>query len=349
MPYTTVVRRNVQTSSSSDVQYSSISWNEPRRPLPYYRARSTAPGYWTKQLVDGVVWGGSPNSDVPFGNVTDRVSPGSAAYAAAYDRLYKHIGEKASLALTIHDRKKSCDMISQRALQIVSLIRKAKAGQLPKPSKRALKRAPTTAAGAWLEYTFGWVPLIHDIGSAVEVMQSSPPVDRVRGRANVSFPVSYDQTSGGAYAGSSMSGTASGGVSLSCRVIVTNPDLYLANQLGFVNPALVVWDAIPFSFVVDWFLPVNKFLAQFSNELGLELADCSTTRIGRFTGDVSWWGGGSTRESGEGFSFLLSRSIGPFAAPGLLDRIHIPTKSLWLAATSVSLVIQQLQGLMKRK
>lgn len=349
MPYTTYMKRNEQKSNASDVQISSKSWGEPRRPLPYFRARSTAPGYWSKQMVDSVVSGGSPSSDLPFGNVLVHVSPGSAAYAAAYDRLYKTIGEKASLALTLMDRKKSCDMIAARAMQIVSLVRKAKMGKLPKPSKRASKRAPTNAASAWLEYTFGWVPLIQDIGSAVEVMQSSPPVDRVRGRANVSFPVSFDQTSGGLYPGSRMNGTASGGVSLSCQVIVTNPDLYLANQLGFVNPAFVAWDAIPFSFVIDWFLPVGKFLSQFTNEVGLELRDCATTRIGRFTGDVSWWGGGSTREQGEGRSFLITRSIGPFVSPGLLDRIHIPTKSLWLAATSVSLAIQQLQGLTRRK
>jgi hypothetical protein len=37
--------------------------------------------------------------------------------------------------------------------------------------------------------------------------------------------------------------------------------LLLADQLGLVNPASFIWEAIPFSFLVDWFANVGEFLS----------------------------------------------------------------------------------------
>jgi hypothetical protein len=31
-------------------------------------------------------------------------------------------------------------------------------------------------------------------------------------------------------------------------------------SIGLINPSTVVWELIPFSFVVDWFLPIGNFL-----------------------------------------------------------------------------------------
>lgn len=64
-------------------------------------------------------------------------------------------------------------------------------------------------------------------------------------------------------------------VSCVCQaeIKVTNPNLYLANRLGLTNPASVVWELIPFSFVVDWFVNVSDFLNQFSEFHGVALVN----------------------------------------------------------------------------
>lgn len=356
MPYYTV-QRNRSEGLVSDVQIASISYDEKRRPLPYYRAQSKAAGTWIG--VDGYVAGGAPNGDVPFGNVMRNISPGSSTYAVAYDRLMKKIGEKASVALTLHDREKSLQMIIARGKQILGVIDHIRKGKIlygpnlrPRKDKRTGKKklvdGTQTLADTWLEYTFGWVPLIQDIHAAIDVMQSAPPWERVRGSARVSYPIYFSQVENEADpydSGMKATGVAYGGVSLSCQVVVSNPDLYLANQLGLVNPAGVVWDAIPFSFVVDWFLPVNKFLMSMSQTWGLELKDCSTSLVGHAVAEMFWRGSPSSVQSGLSEAHLISRTIGSFAVPGLLDRLHVPSQSLWLAATTISLVRQQLNQL----
>lgn len=47
---------------------------------------------------------------------------------------------------------------------------------------------------------------------------------------------------------------------LTCRFKINNPDLLLPAKVGLTNPLSVAWELIPFSFVVDWFLPIGKYL-----------------------------------------------------------------------------------------
>lgn len=48
----------------------------------------------------------------------------------------------------------------------------------------------------------------------------------------------------------------------------TSPSLSTAQQLGLTNPAQLAWELVPFSFVVDWFIPVGDFFAQLDATLG---------------------------------------------------------------------------------
>jgi len=48
-------------------------------------------------------------------------------------------------------------------------------------------------------------------------------------------------------------------------------DTRLANldDWGITNPALLAWELVPYSFVVDWFYPVGDWLSQVGYSLGL--------------------------------------------------------------------------------
>jgi hypothetical protein len=51
----------------------------------------------------------------------------------------------------------------------------------------------------------------------------------------------------------------------------------LLSNLGLINPLSVAWEVVPFSFVIDWFIPVNKWLNSLTADAGLELLDLSET------------------------------------------------------------------------
>jgi hypothetical protein len=38
-------------------------------------------------------------------------------------------------------------------------------------------------------------------------------------------------------------------------------ELSLQRSLGLVNPLEIAWEVVPYSFVVDWFLPVGSYIA----------------------------------------------------------------------------------------
>jgi hypothetical protein len=50
-----------------------------------------------------------------------------------------------------------------------------------------------------------------------------------------------------------------------------------AATLGFTNPKNVIWELVPFSFVVDWFLPIGDFLQSLCALDGLEVVETYKT------------------------------------------------------------------------
>jgi len=48
-------------------------------------------------------------------------------------------------------------------------------------------------------------------------------------------------------------------------------DRFLAymDSIGLVNPAAILWELVPYSFVVDWIVPIGQFLENISAGVGL--------------------------------------------------------------------------------
>lgn len=341
MPYKVVVRNNTSTISGWFRKDNSIVYGEPRFPTPYLRSEGTNPPYyWQSVRANGLNSYSGPSDMLPRGTIAALLMPGTSTYAKAYDRYQKSAGERASLLISLVQWEQSASMIAKRAADLVSIVRNIKRDPLlflrkvgVRPSRRGKEPTPYEA---WLEFTFGWAPLLGDIGSAVGVMQGEGlPPSRIRGTASTSNPINYDSKAE-PYR-DIVIGTQHGKVSLSSRVVTVNPNLRLANSLGFTNPAHVAWDLVPFSFVVDWFLPVGKFLQSFDSFVGIELDQHSQT----FSHTTDCYSRGAW-QAGPGIAGMIKcnalyRNISPPVRPGLSDRIRVPTPSLWLAATSISL------------
>lgn len=251
----------------------------------------------------------------------------------------KLIRSRAALGVSIASANQAYNMISTRAMQLYYAYKSLKQGRFkrflahlglnPRKYGRPKKSALKDTAGTWLEYTFGWAPLVGDIYSAVDVIQGRYSVERSHGTCSQKES-RYRKTV-----------TAEHLVYRHVRVVCTshikvvNPSLGLANQLGLVNPFQVAWDLVPFSFVVDWFVKVNKFIGQSTDMLGYDYDTPITTTTVK--GVYVYSGTGSNKTASSSSGEHRQRVLG-IPSPPLWPQVTLPGKSLWLAATSTSLL-----------
>jgi hypothetical protein len=141
---------------------------------------------------------------------------------------------------------------------------------------RGLKRSPRSIPQSWLEYQYGWNPLMSDIKGSIDSLQkydkSRDWVVTVKGSKLEKSSGFWDshpsnpRTDGLDYFVGTKSTFA--GVFVRLDVIPDNSFLATVTSLGLTNPALLAWELVPYSFVVDWFLPIGDWLSTLDATLG---------------------------------------------------------------------------------
>jgi hypothetical protein len=201
------------------------------------------------------------------------------------------LGSQASLGVTILQYKEAFQMIEKRALQmarfLVSLkkldfvsawraleLKDPKANAKLRAKEARLKSGAKHYASNVLEVNFGWRPLVGDIFSAIDTIQSPIPLGKVVGVGSIPFDITVTQNESalGLYT-KILNSVHKGKIRVRCgaEVQVSNPNLYLANRLGLTNPAMWAYELIPFSFVANWFYSVEDFLSQLGQFAGLDI------------------------------------------------------------------------------
>lgn len=161
-------------------------------------------------------------------------------------------------------------------------------------SRRSLERkGPLNfAAERYLEYVYGFKPLVQDIHGLIEMAKEKGELplllsgygkalrkasprphtwNRGSGRSNVTFRI----TGGEANA------------KIQCKLYAQiDPDsqgLRSLNQLGLLNPVALAWELASFSFVVDWVLPIGPVLNALSAPAGLKFVNGSISNRVKMT------------------------------------------------------------------
>lgn len=198
----------------------------------------------------------------------------NAAYNQAYARLRKklYVGGTA-LGVTLAGYQQSKEMIATRF------------GQLNQKADVAIARlatsvTPKKVAGTHLEIIFGWLPLIEDARGAMETLlpQAIPP-QFVIGRAKWFVQREFAETIivNSPPVKLHHSVMASGRVTLSAKVQISNPNLWLMERAGLLNPGSVAWDLVPWSFVVNMFVNTGQLVNSLTDFAGLTLTDVART------------------------------------------------------------------------
>jgi len=130
------------------------------------------------------------------------------------------------------------------------------------------------AANTWLEYTYGWKPLISDVYNQCEnlanhLVEKQGVVRTGRGSAKEKkLTIRSGSADGGNWKFTDVTNTEMR-VSYVVKYKLRGGETSWIDTFGLQNPAIVIWEVIPFSFVVDWFLPIGNFLEQLSATSGL--------------------------------------------------------------------------------
>lgn len=124
------------------------------------------------------------------------------------------------------------------------------------------KREPrgSNVPNKWLELQYGWKPLLSDVYGACDALSKRNKADwRITAKASAKSEYYLEKSRDKVFAGTTS-------VRVERRALVridalpANETFVSLSSLGISNPLLIGWELVPYSFVVDWFLPVGNYL-----------------------------------------------------------------------------------------
>lgn len=198
-------------------------------------------------------------------------------------------GSKAQIGNALAESKKTVEQIATAALTLFRAYRYARKGYwkaverelgLNGSGKVLYGQFP---ANRWLEYQYGWKPLMSDIHDAYGL---------IRGDLNVQKFLVYGK--GSSKRSSNVSNTLrdpSAGITYRriwdaeqvtfTRLVgeLSSVRWHQAAQVGLINPLSIAWEVVPFSFVVDWFMPVGNVLEALTARAGLTFRSGTITNL----------------------------------------------------------------------
>lgn len=169
---------------------------------------------------------------------------------------------------TIHAIKHPADAIRKGLGDYLSAVKKRSRGFKGKSSYGAARRM---VGGTWLEYAFGWAPLLHDVQSAAEALAKFnggfTPNLKVRGFGRHDAEA-YELDTGvgtwyGDYVGKIRHSTQTkASVYGAMKTIVSTDAPTFRGSFGLRARDVIptIWELIPFSFVTDYFTNVGDII-----------------------------------------------------------------------------------------
>jgi hypothetical protein len=304
------------------------------------------------RLVESWANSGTANDNLRFNAVGFDATGGgdgaNAALSACYEKFRGAISDSAGIGVDLAEYHQSVDMITSAATKVRNIaidIRRRDFGKVlreldPRGVHKDISWSKSFANN-FLQVHFGWEPLMADMHDATQVI--SNPLKNTHATAKAHNSWSHDSSFDMAPYGH-WNEVTSGivVVKMGADVSVSNPNLHLADQLGLINPASLVWETIPFSFVVDWFANVGQFVGQMTDFAGLTLSRAYTNHFYKaiWNAEVKYVFWTTQQQNADGAGVCLVREDGIASVPLTLRPLKLP--SVTRAATAISLLIQSL-------
>jgi len=219
-------------------------------------------------------------------------SPSVAHLGEAYNSARARLAEKVNnmsvnLAQAFGERRQTADLMISTASRVAEAARALRHGRLgdftralslSNVSKSAWKRVQKTPidkrlAHHWLEFQYGWKPLLQDLYGAAELLAQHSQERYTTSNTGTasSRSVYFDKGSPG-FSPETLS-RVNTRTKLSLTYAMDSASKAGLASTGISNPALLAWELLPYSFVVDWFVPVGNYLQALNAFSGFVFVD----------------------------------------------------------------------------
>jgi hypothetical protein len=237
----------------------------------------------------------------PWVTFTDPVNIGEYGPYASFEanddlRLQSKLLEKVkghsfNLAVNAAQLGLTVDLLASNLTKLGKSILALKRGDFT-TAARQLGTSPQTnrrlktmdVSGRWLELQYGWGPLLSDSYEACKAFHEIS-----EGPRKSVFRTSIKRVN------TKRQPQVTGVIEYSMRDFVARylqyemyEEMSVARQLGMLDPASVVWEVVPYSFVVDWFVPFGTYLDNLNAIPKLKGRFLTTNVTSRAGFDIRW-------------------------------------------------------------
>lgn len=165
-------------------------------------------------------------------------------YNEALGRVFEQVRGSFDGAISIAEMGSTVKMVKS-ALKLVKYVRSFH---------------PKEWGNKWLEYQYGWKPLVSDIYSFAEASQKQLPQHfRVKARASEQETARQVAT-WRTYGTEIRTGSISRRCEIVCNFQISPSILQSLGNFSSLNPASIAWELTPYSFVIDWMVDIGGYL-----------------------------------------------------------------------------------------
>lgn len=171
----------------------------------------------------------------------------------------KFSNQKINVGNLLAERQQTLELFRSTLTKLSALATGKK--QLLKNVALFIKN-PKLWANEILAFKFGVEPLVSDFNTAVKYLSKDDNFVTVSARTLDRRPVSISNSEG-----ASFSGIIS--VRYQIKANIDNVMFTKLNEWGITNPLPIAWELTPWSFVIDWLIPVGAYISSLTAFTGL--------------------------------------------------------------------------------
>lgn len=176
------------------------------------------------------------------------------------DKILQH---DFNLSVSVAEGKEALRYIGQKLTKIATSLKHLKKGDLKRALwtlgfKGGIGKLIDSLPSYWLQYRYAIMPIVYDVNGALEYLESLQKPRSLKVKARSRVPLALPTTER-PYMGTTRF-WQNRRFWTSTQIGVTLDPTVDYNGIEFSNPYTVAWELTPFSFIVDWILPIGDYL-----------------------------------------------------------------------------------------